>query len=334
MSWTKIDDRLLTHVKMRRARARIGDAALALWTASLVFTNQHELDGLIYGDMLSDFTSHADPASVAEVLVDVGLWVRDGENYRIHDYLSYNESKAQRDQKRIDERQRKADAIAKKRNGKKGAAAGKTGANPTPSPPSSPPSESSARKPAGKEQTHDGFQPGSAPELNPLTNPNQPIPNLTTTSSSSGDGCALATVSGPPMAQTSNPDAAKILERLQSHEILRPIATVRHAERMAKWTMSAKKLDWLLATVDELARVATSRDVSNTPWDIATLTDKLETFASRAAAPRPGVTPGGVGGGQEDPAPARRGPSPGDVEAMRDAFPERFNADGSLRAAP
>lgn len=284
MSWTRIDDRLLTHVKMRRARARIGDAALALWTASLVFTNQHELDGLIYGDMLSDFTSHGDPPSVANVLVDVVLWVRDGENYRIHDYLSYNESKAQREQKRTDERQRKAEAIAKKRNGKKAGAAGKTGGNPTPSPPPSPPSESSARKPAGKDAAPTGFQPTSDPELNPLTNPNQP----TTTTSTSSGGCRLETTSGPPVRVSEDPLARAILARLLTHPSLTAIATVGHAELIAGAAHAAGRGEQLaLQGVDEFAVEAQAKNLGNEPMSVSHMGKGASVYVANVRAKRP-----------------------------------------------
>lgn len=147
-------------------------------------------------------------------------------------------------------------------------------------------------------------------------------------------GCAMATYAPPPVRGSSNPDAVKILDRLRAHPELLPIATVGHAERIAGLLMTGKRLDWLLLAIDELADKAAAAALSNAPWAAEYMGGKAMAFARSAKAPRPGATPGGSGGGQEDPVPARRGPSPGDIEAMRDAFPDRFNADGTLRAAP
>ena len=292
MSWTKIDDRLLTHVKMRRARGRMGDAALALWTAALVYTNQHEFDGLVYADMLGDFTSHADPLTVASVLVDVGLWERDGENFRFHDYAAMNDTKAVRDSKRAEDRERKA-ALAEERKAKGKGAKGKKKDAPADAP------KLSDRNPDGKSWNADGKNTFPGPQPNPT----QPIPSLPNPSSSRDSGCRLESTSGPPVRATSNPDAAKILERLRSHRELAHVATVGHAERFAGLLMAGKKLDWLLSAIDDLARAAGSAALANTDWSAEVMGNKLQTFGSRAAAPRQEATPA-AGQGRATPHPS------------------------------
>ena len=324
MSWTNIDDRILSHPKMKKAVKVKGDAAWAMWSRGLVYTNAYDLDGRIPADVIEELTSDRKPFDVANLLVRVGLWEKmESGDYRVHDFAEHNDLRVERDARRKASR----DRLKKHRDKRAGLV------HETPRPVDEAP-------PCDDDETR--FTPVADANQKRVTKsviPSHTTPSHTTPeeeglppTAATDPGCGMVTYT-PVATQTSNPDAAKILQRILSHDILRPIASVRHAERMAKWTMASKKLDWLLASVDELSRYATSRDGAGQPLDAVALTDKLETFAGRSAAPRPGATPGDGAGGHGDPAPARRGPSAGDIEAMRDAFPERFNDDGSLRSA-
>lgn len=269
MSWTKIDDRLLSHVKMRRARARMGDAALAMWTSALVFSNQHELDGLVYGDMLGDFTSHADPRAVADALVEVGLWLSDGSDYRVHDYDKYNETRAQRERKRAEERQRKADAVEKKRLGKRTGVARKGSAGEEQKQPSTqvnaaPPAPSESFRPESERNN-----PDSTAALNPLTIPNHPYPSLTS--------------EGPPAGTT-----AALVAALESCPSLARVATRQTAEALSPWVDGGgKKIEWVIAAIQDFgAQEAIVAGSVDGPTETKRLAGGLRAFVAAARPPR------------------------------------------------
>ena len=128
-------------------------------------------------------------------------------------------------------------------------------------------------------------------------------------------GCALATHTAPPVSESSNPDAVTILARMRSHPELAPVATVRHAERMASLLLGGgKRIDWLLTAVDELADKVAAAIEAGTPWNDEHMGGKVMAFGRNAEAPRkspapkPGqdLTPGQVKAEQ-----ARRGAQQG-----------------------
>ena len=101
MSWTNIDDRILSHPKMKKAVKTKGDAAWCMWSRGLVYTNAYDLDGRIPADVIDELTSDRKPFEVAKLLVDVGLWdARDDGDYQVHDFAEYNDSRAERDLRR------------------------------------------------------------------------------------------------------------------------------------------------------------------------------------------------------------------------------------------
>ena len=108
--WVKLDDRFWCNRKVRKAGDAIGAYILALtWSADQL------TDGRIPVDEL-DFICHGfdDPNAAAERLEEVGLFVLDGDDWVIPDYLEFNESAETIKERRAKDRERKSKGGARR----------------------------------------------------------------------------------------------------------------------------------------------------------------------------------------------------------------------------
>lgn len=107
MSWGKVDDRLHSHSKARRARE-----AMALWVLALSWCCSELTDGLVPSDMPELLIPGGD--AMAERLVSVGLWERVEGGFRFHDWRDFQPS--------ADEVKARREAISRARSeaGKRG----------------------------------------------------------------------------------------------------------------------------------------------------------------------------------------------------------------------
>jgi len=275
MSWTNIDDRILSHPKMKKAVKAKGDAAWSMWSRGLVYTNAYDLDGLVPRDVVDELTSDRKPFDVADVLVSVGLWEKlESGDYRIHDFADYNDSRAEREARRQVNRER----VKKSRDKRAGIACEIV----------SPPQRADA---------------GNAPVMHYSQNhaldvkrvSADPIPSQATPSQAkpsrevqhTPDGGTSTYIPPAPPETTTNPDAAKILDRLRAHPELAPVASVGVAERLAGFRMAGKTLDAILLSVDELADKATAAVIANAPWNTEHMAAKAIAFGRNASPPRP-----------------------------------------------
>ena len=103
MAWIKIDDSFPDHPKI----IGLSDLAFRLHIRGLCYSGKYLTDGFIpykaVWGMLSDEQSIYKPSDELE---DQGLWVRTEKGFQIHDYLSYQSSKAQVEHKRASLRER------------------------------------------------------------------------------------------------------------------------------------------------------------------------------------------------------------------------------------
>lgn len=111
MTWVKIDDQAMTNAKVLAA----GPDAVTLWLAGLCYANAQHNDGVIPKVVLnalypSDEWDRRRRERAARRLVEVRLWVEEGDHWRIHDYADYQEEalKVAVAERREYERQRKA----------------------------------------------------------------------------------------------------------------------------------------------------------------------------------------------------------------------------------
>lgn len=97
MPWVRIDDGIWSHPKMNS----ISNDAFSLYICGLSYAGQYLTDGILSDADVERIAAyrHAGPSSIAE-LVSRHLWEREGLGYRIHDFLTYNRSRAQVEQDR------------------------------------------------------------------------------------------------------------------------------------------------------------------------------------------------------------------------------------------
>jgi hypothetical protein len=103
MPWGRIDDGFYDHPKLD-ALGRDRLAAVGLHWLAVSWSNRWLTDGAITRDRVVKLGG---TIRLADVLVKAGLWDRDGDDYRIHDFLEFNESKADVEAARKAEREKK-----------------------------------------------------------------------------------------------------------------------------------------------------------------------------------------------------------------------------------
>ena len=129
MTWFKVDDTLPTHRKvlsLPRGARRLG--AIGAWTMGGAWSSANGTEGLIPAAVLADLGI---PTKVAADLLASGLWKREPQGYRMHDFLDYNPTaeKVAQDRAAAAERQRKAREKAKAARDATSAAANGHGAS-------------------------------------------------------------------------------------------------------------------------------------------------------------------------------------------------------------
>lgn len=108
VTWVKLDDKRAMNRKLRRA----GFAARGLDEAAICLSAHAETDGFIDLDHLEDLGAMhgcSDVLALAEKLVEVGRWRKDGRRngWWILNYLEFNPSRAELEDKRRRDRERK-----------------------------------------------------------------------------------------------------------------------------------------------------------------------------------------------------------------------------------
>lgn len=112
MPWGKMDDKFHRHAKVRALRReRGGREALGVWVFWWSWClDDHELTGFV-----PECELPAPDAKAADLLVKHGLWEREEDGYRFHDFSEYNPTKPQIEAKKEADRKR----IAEKRAAEK-----------------------------------------------------------------------------------------------------------------------------------------------------------------------------------------------------------------------
>ena len=108
MAWVRIHDGAMTHPKV----VGLSDRAFRLWVWGLSYSQQHLTDGLIPAAAIPSRLGRA-----ATILSIVGLWdARDEGGFTIHDYLDWNDGKDLVVRKRLEAKERMANARAVRAN--------------------------------------------------------------------------------------------------------------------------------------------------------------------------------------------------------------------------
>lgn len=109
MTWSKLCDSMHSHPKVRSVETR-EPAALALHMLALSYAGHYLTDGRIDAGFVVMHESLMKRKRLAEVLVDAGLWESAGDEYIIHDYLSFNPSRVSVEARRTKDLERKEQA--------------------------------------------------------------------------------------------------------------------------------------------------------------------------------------------------------------------------------
>mgnify|MGYP000039978952 CR=1 FL=1 len=107
MAWARLDDSFYDHPKVMSVWHRRPDA-LGLHMRAIAYCARHSTDGWIHPAVVMALSPlQSDREQQVEVLVEERLWVKEGEQYGIHNYLDYNFSKAEIEKRREEDRKRK-----------------------------------------------------------------------------------------------------------------------------------------------------------------------------------------------------------------------------------
>lgn len=90
MPWVKIDDGFYMHPKI----IGLSPAAIGLHVCGLCYAADNLTDGHIPKAMVGRLTSARTTAKLVAELHKAGLWVDEGSTWRIHDFLTYQPSRA------------------------------------------------------------------------------------------------------------------------------------------------------------------------------------------------------------------------------------------------
>jgi len=105
MTWAKLDDHFPFHRKIRP----ISDAAFRLHVSAICWCCEHLTDGHVEHDEVALCSDVKKPAAAVAELVKRGLWHETDTGWVIHDFLTYNGSRASMVAAREKEARRKKD---------------------------------------------------------------------------------------------------------------------------------------------------------------------------------------------------------------------------------
>lgn len=108
MPWVRLDESFADHPKVER----VGPLAAWLHVAALCYSSRHLTDGRIPKAKAVRLADIPDPAEHVSALLSEGIWVDNGTEYVIHDYLDYQPSR----ESVLAERSAARDRMAKRRS--------------------------------------------------------------------------------------------------------------------------------------------------------------------------------------------------------------------------
>lgn len=114
MTWAKFDDRYDDNRKVKKAW-RADPTAVGIHAMAITYSSRHETDGHVDLDWLEEkLPAPKTRERVVKVLVDAGLFDPiDGDRFQVHDYLDFNPSSEQLEEKRRKDAERKRQRMAR-----------------------------------------------------------------------------------------------------------------------------------------------------------------------------------------------------------------------------
>lgn len=261
MTWVRLDDGFADHPKIEAA----GPMAAWLHVAALCYCARHLTDGRVPKVKARRLVDIPSPGKHIAALVAAGLWLDDGDDYVIHDYLDYQPSRAQVEverEKERDKKRRQRESGSSTRNGD-GTFAG--------TPKGSPPG------------TADGTPPGNHSGSPSVPDPTRPSTDLHLPSTNGGT------------RPVGNPGAGDIVERAVQ------LAAGRYGQHQVdqgKGSNAQGLANWWLQENAEGARVRAAQLTQTHDLTVTQLADALVSGnptwlnAYRRRAPEPDIDPG------------------------------------------
>lgn len=236
-----MDDRWPYNRKLRR----VEPLDRLMWLISIAYASEQNTDGILDGAMIefvAFLAGSQNPYEAADRLVSAGLWEQDGGRWRVHDYLAFNPSKADRQA----ERDRKAAA---------GQLGGREKAR----------SQATSSRELAAARSLLAEQRKQTPS-NPLAVPSRPVLDLTPSSSDRAAPASplLAEPSGSGRGPTDDEDVAALDPRaLAALELVAPqVAAAKQARNPRSYARSITADPERRAELDRLARQHPDRDAA------------------------------------------------------------------------
>ena len=111
MAWVRIDDNFFSHPKVLQAWWAY-PTAIGLWPMTASYAGRQQTDGVVSADYVhSLLPARRQRERATEALVDAGLWLPNGAGWQFHDWTEYNPTRAQTDERKRVDRERKRTAI-------------------------------------------------------------------------------------------------------------------------------------------------------------------------------------------------------------------------------
>jgi len=115
VTWAKLDDTFHHHPKLME----VGLAAVGLYARGISYATDNLTDGRlperwVLGQMAGE------DGTLADQLVEAGLWDRNGSGYLVHDYADYNPTREEVENRRFADSERKRSGIQSEASGTPG----------------------------------------------------------------------------------------------------------------------------------------------------------------------------------------------------------------------
>ena len=107
MPWAKLDDGFYDHPKTLRIWRRC-PGAVGLHARAISYCARHSTDGHIMAEIVEGLSPlQRDREQQVKALIEEKAWYQDEDGFVIHDYNDYNPTKAQLEEKRAADAERK-----------------------------------------------------------------------------------------------------------------------------------------------------------------------------------------------------------------------------------
>ena len=274
MTWAKLDDRLHSNRKVRKA----GLEAMGLWVIGLSYCAFELTDGFIDHEWIQMW-SGPKTDELCSRLVASGLWSEVDGGYQYNDYLDYNPSAkdvlAAREQSNARQMRRR----------KKGSAEHVTDDVTHVVTRDSRRDNESTPNEVTRDSRHKSRVSHTTPD---------PDPDPERAHTQGAREAVESTQMPPSLPVASSPASAvrataqgEILAALQSHEALALVATARFAEQLEGRRMGKGSLvAWIVTAIDDAARDAGAEAAAGHPLSAPELAKLVSRFCDRARAPR------------------------------------------------